>query len=312
MHVRPEMGVSDGSPGEREGGPQEYHAEDECSDLKGNVDTLGQRLAWLRVGFRLRLLVSLVILVGIISYIIGLYLAATSIEVTDKRLAGFSTGEGPDEYIASVGITLLNPTDTTLTASHLRYRAYLEGDFIGEGAKDAFEIPHGEKELLFDVIFDTNDLQGPTATLFFENSAELTVEGDVGVPIKAFGLLTFYDLVLPYSISEQVNGTGVGSIGDGIPPLPVVLHDPTIDLAGDITLEWSQSISIDFRAYELHASMVDGFDPGPDTLVDTISSRGDTTTLLTELPRGLNHFLVVILDEEGYSTASNQVSQLVP
>jgi LEA14-like dessication related protein len=138
---------------------------------------------------------------GIHYYLV--YLAASSIEVSNVAVNDVKAKSIAD-YEVTFLITLNNPTSTTIEIEALTYDLYLEGDFIGSGKKNSFDIDPGSEQYSFKVDFNINDLSGSARTLFLQDSANLKIKCQVIVPIKLFGAIKVGSVTVSKEIVEPI------------------------------------------------------------------------------------------------------------
>ena len=148
--------------------------------------------------------IILIIIIGLISHALMVYLAASSVDVTNQKVDSI-TSESVAEYEITFRLTLNNPTSTDIDIERLTYQAYLEDDFIGEGEKSDFTIEPGENDHTFKFTFNIYDLAGSVRTLFITDSATLKITGDVEVPVKLFGQWKVASVSVQYEYHEEIS-----------------------------------------------------------------------------------------------------------
>ncbi len=155
----------------------------------------------------LLVIIIIVIIIGLISHLILMYLAAESLEITDKKITKIRPlSTAFDEYEVTFKLTLRNPTNTAVELEKITYKAYLEDDFIGSGEKNEFSIDPGSKEYIFKFQFNIFDLTGSVRELFILQYVTLKIKGTVTVPVKFFGLVKVSEISMDYEMEKEVTG----------------------------------------------------------------------------------------------------------
>jgi LEA14-like dessication related protein len=152
-------------------------------------------------------IIIIIVIIGLISHLVLMYLAAESLEITDKRITRVRPlSTAFDEYEVTFKITLKNPTSTAVEIEKLTYNAYLEDEFIGSGEKTDFSIEPGSREYTFKLQFNIFDLTSSVRELFILQQATLIIKGSVTAPVKFFGLLKVSEISLDYTMEKDVTG----------------------------------------------------------------------------------------------------------
>ncbi|MCK4718082.1 MAG: LEA type 2 family protein [Thermoplasmata archaeon] len=286
---------------------------EDSHDTEGRLAALEKKTGRMRLSLKLKLAITLFLIIGSVAHMAFVYNAASSLSLEDTTLSGFTQGAEVGTFIVTVELTFDNPTFTSIDIDRLAYEIYVEDDYLGEGEKGEFSIKSGTQDHLFSLIIDLDDLSGPVLTLITQDTATLRIEGDVTIPVKAFGLFRWKTLTLPFDLEEEVS-TSVTGRGDDIAPVPVILQPPVYNvLEGVIELLWSPNADMDFDRYEVHMSTEQGFTPSTSTLEETIPDRGTTDTSIT--PSGhlqTYYFKIRVVDEQGLTSDSNEVFILYP
>jgi LEA14-like dessication related protein len=269
-----------------------------------------RRLTW---GSRLRLIFTLVILLGVGLHLGLVYHAASSLELVDERLDSV-VPVSADTYEVSFTLTLDNPTSISVEVDHISYDVYVEDDFAGAGERSGFSLDPGKEELSLSLTFSGQNLSGPALTLLTQGGAMVTIKGDVTIPAKFLGLFTWRHLTLPYEVEERVDsGEEDGGGLDDPPPVPVSLFEPVYVPPDGARLDWSPNIDTDFDRYEVHTSPDALFEPSSATLAGTLTDREETTLTVTGLDHLSEHyFLVRVYDDAGGHSDSNIMSLWMP
>lgn len=267
--------------------------------------------ALLKHAGRLRLIITLVIVVGLVTHLVLVYRAASALEMEGVTVVSVAPSDAEGRYAVDFAITVRNPTRTPIAVDRLTYRLTLEGDFLGDGEKAFFEVAPGTQTLEFRLTFRASDLAAPTLTLLTESTATLRVSGKVTVPAKVFGLWTYTHVTLPYSKEEEVSAGG--GPGPNPPPSPVVLAQPAYRPPASAELAWSMNADTDFLRYEVHTSTDPAFTPSATTLVATITDRSTTTASVGSLAHLTTHYFIVrVYDMAGQRADSNRAALFVP
>ena len=259
----------------------------------------------------LKMLATLVIVVALVGHVALVVNAANSLEVEGVRVVSVAPGVVVGDFVVTFEIDLRNPTGSTLEVDLLTYDLFLEDEFIGEGEKAAFEVGSGSQTLEFQVTFNAYDLPAPVQELFFSSTVKLTIEGEVTVPIKLFGVWDYTRVTVPYEHEEQVSsGT---EPPDNPPPTPVLLAPPTYRPTASAVLTWPANGDGDFSRYEVHHSTVPDFTPTNGTRLTEIADRATTSYTAGNLQHLTTHYFVVrVYDAVGQHADSNLGSVFVP
>ncbi len=157
---------------------------------------------------KIKIAITIFILVGVIIHLAMVYNAAKSIEIVDKKIVGlYPKYPKIDEYEVNFMLTLKNPKDTTIEIDYIKYKIYIENEFIGEGEKPRFFIEHGIKNYTFLFSFNILNLTSPTRNILMKGNADMIIEGEVIIPAKFLGLFTWRYIKIPYKINEKVEIT---------------------------------------------------------------------------------------------------------
>ena len=106
---------------------------------------------------KIRLFVTIIIIIGAAAYLIFVYDAAKSISIVDKRIEGVYPS-GIDEYEAKFSLTLKNPKNFDIEIDYMTYRIYIDNEFVGKGAKPHFFVEKGIKKYGFEATFSIKNL----------------------------------------------------------------------------------------------------------------------------------------------------------
>ncbi len=262
---------------------------------------------------RLKMFITFFIVVGIVTYLVWAYHVAGLLSVEDKKVESV-TPEGGGNYRVTFVLTLKNPTSTAIDVDRITYTAYLEDNYVGEGEKAFFSVQPGTHNYSFHFSFNIKDMPAAVQTLFFEENATLLIKGKITIPAKVFGLFTYTHITVPYSFEEPVGDKNGGGSGiPGVPPTPVILHEPIYVIPDGALLDWTENKDPDFAFYEVHVSETPGFKPSNETLVTTIYDNSTTQYTVRGLVSGHTYYFKIrVYDTENLYSDSNEVSLLIP
>lgn len=282
------------------------------TDMEGEeLSSLRRTVARLRAMTWLKILVTVIIIVALVSHVAIVINAANSMEVERVRVISVAPGIVLGDFVVVFQITLHNPTGSTIDADRITYQIFLEDEFIGEGEKTNFQVEPGSQNLEFEVTFNVYDLPAPIQELFFGTDATLAIEGEVTVPIKFFGVWRYTEVTVPYEHEEEVSsGT---EPPDNPPPIPVLLAPPVYKLTASATLTWSRNGDNDFSRYEVHHSTSPDFTPSDATKLTAITGQSTTSYTAGNLQHLTTHYFIVrVYDSVGQHADSNIGSAIVP
>ncbi|MCD6461606.1 MAG: hypothetical protein J7L61_02565 [Thermoplasmata archaeon] len=268
-----------------------------------------------RVSLKIKTLITVILLIGVGIHLYLVYDAARQLSVEDMRVDSVVPSSTPGNYTVTFVITLDNPTSTTIDVDRLIYHIYIEEEHVGDGEKDFFSVVQGTQEYSFSIEINIWALPGPTRDVLLAGGGNMTVEGKVTIPAKAFGVWTYTHITVPYSFTEPLTlpDTGGGGGISNLPPTPVVLSQPIPLPPDSAQLSWTENLDVDFACYEVHYSTIPGFTPSNETLAGTITDRESVDYTI----EGLQHlttyyFKIRVYDTEGLYADSNEVSLLMP
>ncbi len=265
----------------------------------------------LRSLLRLRFIVTIFIVIGLVVHLALVYNAARQLEVEGVRVTSVYPAAIEGSYTVTFTITVNNPTRTEIEVDRLTYRLHLETDFIGEGEKTFFDVEPGSQELDFSVTFALRDLATSTYTLFNQATATLRLSGKATVPAKVFGLWTYTRVTVPYEHEEEVS-SGAGP-GPDPPPHQVVLAPPTYQPTASAQLTWTLNTDPDFARYEVHTSTSPDFTPSEATLAGTVENQATNSYSVGPLSHLTTHyFRIRVYDLAGQHSDSNIASVFIP
>jgi hypothetical protein len=154
-------------------------------------------------------------------------------------------------------------------------------------------------------LFNIKDLPPIVKTAFLQETVNLTIKGDVTIPAKVFGLFTYTQVTVSYSVTDEVSGEESGTWNE---PEPVILSDPVRILPEGLRLDWTVSTASDFEVYEVHMSTTSAFEPDNDTLVEQIFNVQTNTAEIHDLQSLTTYyFKIVVVTTHDLSSVSNEV-----
>ncbi len=276
-----------------------------------DVSALRRTVGRLKVMTWLKIAVSLVILVALVGHIVVVWNTANSLDVVGTQVVSVEPKDIEGDFTVTFKISLDNPTGGSIDVDRLTYDLFLEDEPIGEGEKTDFQVVPGSQSLDFTVTFNVYELSGPVQEAFFQTVATLTIEGDVTVPVKLFGVWRYTEVTVPYSYDEDVSA-GVEP-PDNPPPSPVILAPPVYRLTASAELTWSRNVDGDFARYEVHHSTEPDFTASASTLVATETDQNVTSHTVGNLQHLTTHyFRIRVYDQAGQHADSNIASVFVP
>ena len=159
---------------------------------------------------KIKLIITMVIIVGVVMHLILVYTAANSLKIKDGRIVGiYPRYPKPDEYEVKFMLTIYNPKTTDIEIDYISYDVYIENEFIGSGEKPRFVIGHGIHNYTFIFSFSLSNLSSASSSLLLSGGeVNVDIKGDVIIPAKFLGLFTWRYIKLPYEIEEKVKIAG--------------------------------------------------------------------------------------------------------
>ena len=274
------------------------------------MEKMEKNLRRIKFTLRIKLAITIFIIVGIIVYLFWVYAAANSLSIEDENIKSVSPTGAPEEYEAILELTISNPTSTSIEIDGITYEAYIEDNYVGEGEKEQFKIEPGIHEQEFLVIFNIRDLPSSVKTLFLQETTNFTIKGEVTIPAKVFGLFTYTTITIPYSVTKEISNK---EIETWTSPAPVLLRKPERVPVGSVRLTWTESLAKDFAKYEVHMSTTKGFEPTNDTKVHTIDNIHTTTYEISDLqPTTEYYFKIVVWTTHDQHSISNEETYPLP
>ena len=154
---------------------------------------------------KIRLAISITILIGTVVYGFMLYDAANKVKI-DKVQVVYLQPTSIDlrtwkitfrEYINSTA-------DIDIEITKITYKVYINGTYIGEGEKTDITIPaHTNQYHQFTLEFDAIKL-GIQTLLTTTKTKEVTVKGKITIPLKPFNLLTIQQITTNYTKTTYI------------------------------------------------------------------------------------------------------------
>ena len=145
-----------------------------------------------------KVVVTLLIIIGSIIYLGLLYTSAQNIGVKKTEIVWLQP-TGVTTWSIKFDVYVQSNGTIDITINKLTYKIYINGTYVGEGAKYDFTIKAGQTvKLTFELEFDAVQL-GLISILTSTGAKEIKITGIVSVPIKPFNLFSMRELTLPYS-----------------------------------------------------------------------------------------------------------------
>jgi len=155
---------------------------------------------------KVKLIITIIIIAGVIIHLFLVYEAAKSLEITGKKITGlYPTYRKIDEYEVKFALTFKNPKSTPIEVEYLHYKVYIEDEFVGEGSKPQFRIEKGVSNHTFSLTFSALNLTASTKNLLLYGSVNVTVKGETIVPAKFLGIFTWKYIKIPYTIHDRIS-----------------------------------------------------------------------------------------------------------
>ncbi|MCD6171206.1 MAG: hypothetical protein J7J36_02145 [Thermoplasmata archaeon] len=155
---------------------------------------------------KIKIYSTIVLIIGVAIYLAFVYNAAKSIKIVDKRIGGVNLKNPlmPDEYEVKFIIVLKNPKNTEIEVDYISYKVYIEDEYLGEGEKPHFFIEHGIKNYTFVFSFSIYNLTSSAKELLINGEANMTIKGEIMIPLKFLSLFTWKYIKIPYTIHRKV------------------------------------------------------------------------------------------------------------
>ncbi|MCD6222369.1 MAG: LEA type 2 family protein [Thermoplasmata archaeon] len=152
---------------------------------------------------KVKVIITIVLILGVAIYLVMVYDAAKSIRIVDKRIKSVYPSK-IDEYDVKFSLTLKNPKNFDIEIDYISYNIYVENEFVGKGIKPHFYIESGTKKYDFDATFSVKGLSESAKNLLIKGGANIKIKGVVMIPAKFLGLFTWKHIKIPYEINEQI------------------------------------------------------------------------------------------------------------
>ncbi|MGQ4891664.1 MAG: LEA type 2 family protein [Candidatus Njordarchaeia archaeon] len=145
-----------------------------------------------------KVVISVIVLVGSVAYLGLLYVSAQNVSVKKVDVVWLQP-TGITTWSVKFDVHVQSNGTIDITVNKLTYKIYINGTYVGEGAKYDFTIKAGQTiKLTFELEFDAVQL-GLVSILTSTGAKEIKVTGVVSVPVKPFNLFTARELTLPYT-----------------------------------------------------------------------------------------------------------------
>ncbi len=148
---------------------------------------------------KVKLAISIILLVGVVIYGVMLYDAYNKISVGDVKVVDLHpTSLDLRTWEIKFRIYINNTADMNVEVTKITYKVYINGTYIGEGEKTSLVIEaHTNKYYQFSLEFDAVQL-GITTLLTSKGTKEVKVNGKVTIPLKPFNLFTLQQVSFDY------------------------------------------------------------------------------------------------------------------
>jgi PKD repeat protein len=210
--------------------------------------------------------------------------------IADSNIVSATTLIG---NIAPVAVILGAPFSITNSSMALRWSRNGDGDFA------RYELHKGTSKGF--------NMSGNTllASLTNQGTNESTAANLASSTTYYFKVRT-YDTGGLFNDSNEVNAT---SSAINVPPVAVVLSNPTDISDSSMRLGWSRNNDSDFDRYELHFGNASGFNLSDATLVQILTNQSATSYTVNDLEKNTTYyFRLRVVDTSGLFNDSNQVS----
>jgi len=154
---------------------------------------------------KIKLVITIVIVAGVVTHLILVYDAAKSIKVVEKRIEGVYLIK-PNEYEVRFSLSIFNPK-RDIEIDYINYDVYIEDDYLGNGEKPHFILKKGSSQYEFTLHFTSSSISSATKDLLLAGEANVKIKGEIMIPAKFFGTFTWKHIKIPYTINEKV---GIG------------------------------------------------------------------------------------------------------
>jgi len=153
---------------------------------------------------KIRIIATVIIIVGVGIYLAFVYDTAKSIKIVEKRIESVYPKDA-DEFEVRFFLVLKNPKKFDIEIDYISYKIYIEKEFVGEGAKPHFFIENGEKKYEFDTTFSIKNTSQAIKNSLLMGEANIKIKGDVMIPAKFFGLFTWKHIKIPFEINRRIS-----------------------------------------------------------------------------------------------------------
>lgn len=168
------------------------------SSLEERVSRLESTLRRMRLASTVKNAIYLVVIVGVAVYLYQLYVTAGQwqVELSDMPKIGL---ESPTQLKVTVPVKVYNPADRVF-ARLVYYKVYVEGYYAGDGLIPYLDLPPGWSEHRVSVVIDLDRVGcGLAKALSSKSNVTVEVQGYLMVDLKAFGVVTWKTVTLPFN-----------------------------------------------------------------------------------------------------------------
>lgn len=170
------------------------------SSLEERVSRLESTLRRMRLTSTVKNVIYLIVIVGVAVYLYQLYVTADQwqVEVSDMPKIGL---ESPTQLRVTVPVKVYNPADRVF-ARLVYYRVYVEGYYAGDGLIPYLDLPPGWSEHKVSLVIDLDRVGcGLAKALSSKSNVTVEVQGYLMVDLKAFGVVTWKTVTLPFNVT---------------------------------------------------------------------------------------------------------------
>ena len=140
-----------------------------------------------------------ILVIGIIVYLILLYITAQSLsaKIIGVEKLGFDPLTGNVKACFNVQVNNTGVIDVTI--EKIYYRVYVNGEYLGEGSREDVVIKRGVNTVKICLVSESRDIVKILKQLIIRGGkANVTIEGYVDIPIKSFGVIKMWSVELPF------------------------------------------------------------------------------------------------------------------
>ncbi len=170
------------------------------ASLEERVEKIERRLARGRVLSLVKNIFYVVVIVGVVLWLYGLYVTSGEwrIEAEGAPYVGLKS---PRVLHVGVPLKIYNP-DGDVMAKMVYYRVYINGEYAGDGFIPYLDLPSGWSEHRVEVDIDLSKAGcGVAKALDSGENITITLQGYAMIDLKTFGGLTWKTITVPYNLT---------------------------------------------------------------------------------------------------------------